>query len=104
MGKENYYLKVTSLLTELHAQYPTFGLARHLSTATADYGDIWNLSDKELFFALTKYKAELELDGSEIADDKFVDKVIEDGKKLFDPKIDDLSDLDMPEEGEEDGY
>lgn len=57
----NYYKEIISALSDLKKDYPTYNMGRHLSTATSDYPDIWDLSDKELLYALTKYKAELDL-------------------------------------------
>lgn len=95
---KNYYHEVTKLLNELHKTYPSFGVARHISTATSDYGDIWGMTDKELYFALSKYKLQLELDGGQIADDAYVAQILKDGNELFEPEKDDLSDLEMQEE------
>ena len=83
MRKPNYYKKAIEILSELHNAYPNFGLARHLSTALSDYGDFWGLTDKELTFALEKYQAELALDIDQIADDAYVNQIIEDGMDLL---------------------
>ena len=37
-------------------------MGRHLSTALEGYGDVWGMTDKELLYALNKYKIELDLD------------------------------------------
>jgi len=37
-------------------------LGRHIATALDEYGDVWGLSDREILFALEKYKAELDMD------------------------------------------
>jgi hypothetical protein len=95
---KNYNHEVLKVLTELHKSHPSFGVARHISTATADYGDIWGMTDKELSFALGKYQLELESDSSQVADDVYVDQIVKDGNKLFEPEQDDFSDLDMQEE------
>lgn len=95
---KNYNHEVIKILGDLHKSHPTFSVARHISTATADYGDIWGMTDKELTFALTKYQLELESDNSQIADEVYVDQIVKDGSKLFEPEKDDFSDLDMQEE------
>lgn len=82
MKKE--YKEVLNVLTELHKEYPSYGLARHIATATADYGDIWGMSDKELAFALTKYQAELALDNNNIVSDAYIRSIQEDAEHLFD--------------------
>lgn len=60
--KPNNYNNVIHILQELHTLYPSFNMGRHLSTALSDYNDFWGISDKELVFALQKYKAKLEMD------------------------------------------
>lgn len=83
MKKE--YKEVLHILTELHNDYPTYGLARHITTATVDYGDIWGMTDKELAYALRKYQAELSLDANQIVSDEYVRSIQEDASHLFDP-------------------
>ena len=105
MAKINYYHEITKLLNDLQKEYPTFGIGRHISTATAEYGDLWGISDKEMFHALSKYRTELELDKSNVANDDFVNAIVEDGKKLFDTNEDLGDDLEMTDEDQEnDGY
>lgn len=77
MAKKENYNKAIDILLELHKKYPNYGLGKHLSTALADYGDVWGLTDKEIVFALEKYKAELEYT---VDDD--IEKIIEDGKNI----------------------
>ena len=79
--KPNYYNKVLHILQELHIAYPTYNMGRHLSTALDDYGNIWGMTDKELAFALTKYKGQLEMD-SPHTDDSEIDDIIKDGLDL----------------------
>ncbi len=78
------YKKILKVLEELHKQYPTFNLGRHLATALDDYGDVWGISDKELLFLLEKYRTALELDQLHIMDDAYVSKVIKDAENLED--------------------
>lgn len=80
---KTYYKQVLNLLDQLHKEYPEYSIATHISSATAEYGDIWNLSDKDFLVMLKDYKSILpvEPDGSF---DKFVDQIEEDGKHLFD--------------------
>ena len=81
MSKKNHYNDALDTLKELHKSYPTYNLGRHLSTALADYGDTWGLSDKELAFALNKYKSELDMDVPH-PDESEIDKIIKDGMDL----------------------
>ncbi len=37
-------------------------MGRHLATAMDEYGDVWGVTDKEMVFALLKYKNQLEMD------------------------------------------
>lgn len=82
--EEYYFLEVLKLVKQLHDDYPSFSVARNVSTATSDYGDIWSMSNKELFFALEKYRAELELDQANIVSDEYVEKIRKDAENLDD--------------------
>lgn len=77
--KPSCYNQCIKLLHDLHRDYPNYTLSMHLSTALSDYGEFWGLADKELLFALEKYRAELE---SNIVPEKELDKIIEEGKNL----------------------
>lgn len=76
------YKKVLKLLEELHKDYSKFGIGRHMETIRDDYGDLWGMTDKEMVFALTKYKSALDLDQAGVADDNYVDKIIKDAENL----------------------
>lgn len=86
--KKNIYKECISTLEILHSSHPSYTIAQHISTAMADYGDFWGLTDKEFLFALEKYSAELELDVTNIASEEYVNKIVEDGKLLFSTQID----------------
>jgi hypothetical protein len=79
--RKDQYQHSLHILQELHKDFPTYNLGRHLATALADYGDIWGLTDKELAFALEKYKAEIEMDVPH-ADDSEIEKIIKEGMDL----------------------
>lgn len=79
--KPQHFTQVLNLLTELHRSYPTYNIGRHLSTALADYGDVWGMSDKELLFALQKYKTQLDMDIPR-TDEKELDEIIKQGLDL----------------------
>lgn len=81
MRKPNYYSQIVQLLQQLHEAYPTYNMGRHIATALDGYGDVWGLTDKEILFALDKYKSELELDVPH-TDDKELDDIIRDGMNL----------------------
>jgi len=81
MKKPNHFNQLTSILQELHTLYPQYNMGRHLATALDEYGDIWGVSDKEMVFALTKYKNQLEMDVPH-TDDSEIDKIIKDGLDL----------------------
>lgn len=83
MRKASYYNQIIQLLQQLHVAYPSYNMGRHLSTALDEYGDIWGLTDKEILFALDKYKSQLELDIPH-TDDKEIDQIIKDGMNLDD--------------------
>lgn len=80
MRKQNHYSDIIQLLEELHKDHPTYNMGRHLSTALSDYGDVWTVSDKEMLFALTKYKSQLEMDFPH--NEKDIDDIIRDGMDL----------------------
>ena len=81
MNKKNNYQQSLHTLQELHKDFPTYNLGRHLATALSDYGDIWGMTDKEIAFALDKYKSELEMDVPH-TDDSELDKIIKEGMDL----------------------
>ena len=83
MRKASYYSQILQTLQQLHTAYPTYNMGRHLATALDGYGDIWGLTDKEILFALRKYKSELEMDVPH-TDDKEIDQIIQDGMNLED--------------------
>lgn len=79
--RPNDYYRILSLLQQLHTTYPNYNMGRHIATALAEYGDVWGLTDKELFFALEKYTAELEMDVPH-EDESEIDRIIKDGMDL----------------------
>lgn len=81
MSKKTHYQQALYILQELHKDFPTYGLGRHLATALSDYGDIWGITDKEIVYALDKYKTELQLDVPH-TDESEIDKIIKEGMDL----------------------
>lgn len=81
-NKTNYYKEIIDILKELKSQYPSYSLGKHISTALDDYGDIWGLSDKELHFAFTKYKAQMQMDVPHESSEDELDRIIKDGMNL----------------------
>ena len=79
--KPKHYNQVLKVLQELQQGYPTYNIGRHISTALADYGDFWGITDRELFFALSKYKAQLDMDVPH-TDDEEVDEIIQEAMDL----------------------
>lgn len=77
--KINYYNKAISALQELHTLHPNYNMGRHLATALDEYGDTWGLTDKELLYALSKYKGELDMDVPHTDD---IDRIIKEGMDL----------------------
>lgn len=77
--KPSAYNQAIHLLQELKHLYPTYSLGQHISTSLSDYGDAWGITDKELVFALEKYKTELEFN---TVPDEDINKIIEEGKDL----------------------
>ena len=83
MRKPNYYNQAIHILQQLHTAYPEYNMGKHLATALDGYGDVWGVSDKELVFALEKYKMQLDMDVPH-TDEKELDQIIKDGMNLDD--------------------
>lgn len=81
-NKPNYYKESLDVLLELKQLYPSYSLGKHIATALDEYGDIWGLTDKEVSYALTKYKAQMQMDVPHETGDKELKKIIEDGLNL----------------------
>ena len=79
--KPNYYNKVLHILQELHTMFPQYNMGKHLATVVDECGNIWGVSDKELAYALAKYKGQLEMD-VKIGDDFDIDSIIKEGLDL----------------------
>lgn len=79
MRKPCYYNKILAALKQLHECHPTYPMGRHLSTAFDGYGDLWNVTDKEMLFAIEKYAAELAYD---IPHPDDIDNILKDGMNL----------------------
>ncbi len=80
--KENHYKEIIDVLQELKVCYPTYSLGRHISTALEDYGDVWGTSDKEILYAFTRYKAQMEMDVPHEAEQEELDEILRDGMDL----------------------
>jgi hypothetical protein len=78
--KPKHYNQVLKLLQQLQTSYPDYNMGRHLSTALADYGDFWGISDRELLFALTKYKSQIDMDFPHLEGD--IDDIIKEAQNL----------------------
>lgn len=83
MRKPNYYNQAIHILQQLHIAYPEYNMGKHLATALDGYGDIWGITDKELVFALEKYKIQLDMDVPH-TDENEIDQIIKDGMNLED--------------------
>ena len=81
MSSRNHYNKVIHTLQELHKSFPTYNMGRHLATVLDEYGDIWGMTDKELSYALYKYRSQIEMDITH-TDDSELDKIIKEGMDL----------------------
>lgn len=80
--KTNLYIEIIDILKELKTLYPSYSMGKHISTALDDYGDIWGLSDKEVLFALTKYKAQMEMDVPHETGEDELREIIDDAMNL----------------------
>lgn len=77
--KRTSYEQILSVLRELKVKFPNRTIGQHLSTALDEYGNLWAVSDKEILFALNKYKATLEAD---IVPEQDIDTILRDGENL----------------------
>jgi len=80
MRRASAYNQILGILHELQKDYPQYNMGRHLATALDGYGDVWGIPDTEIVFALTKYKAQLNMDFTHDSYD--IDRIIEDGTDL----------------------
>lgn len=82
--KASPYNQVVQILHQLHKDYPSYNMGRHLSTALDGYGDIWGLPDKEILFALQKYQMQLESDIPPMENEEDIERIIKDAMNLDD--------------------
>ena len=81
MKPQTSYQQILSVLAELKQAFPSYNLGRHLDTALNEYKDIWGMTDKEMLYALNKYKSQLTLDIPH-PDDTEIDKIVKDAMNL----------------------
>lgn len=79
--KPNSYEQILSVLVELKETFPSYNMGRHLDTALNEYKDIWGMTDKEMLYALNKYKSQLTLDIPH-PDESEIDKIVKDAMNL----------------------
>lgn len=75
------YDQIIVVLKQLKEEFPSYNMGRHLDTALSDYKDVWSVTDKEMLYALNKYKSQLTMDVPH-PDDSELDKIIKDGLNL----------------------
>jgi len=80
MKKNTYYTEIVSELQELHALHPSLSFGQHIASLSYEYGDLWGISDKELAFALCKYRTTLEIDSPHKESD--IQDIIKEGMSL----------------------
>lgn len=80
MKKE--FKEIVKVLSELHKDYPSFGIGRHINTALADYEESFYLPDKELLFALKKYQMTLLSENEMEISPEYINNIINDGCNL----------------------
>lgn len=81
MKPTTYYEHIISVLVELKKAFPSYNLGRHLDTALSDYKDIWGMTDKEMLYALNRYKSQLTFDVPH-TDESEIDKIVKDAMNL----------------------
>lgn len=81
--KENLFPQIVEALKDIKSLSPDGPICSHLSVIVEEYGDIWGISDKEFLFALTKYKAQIQMDYPHMeTEEKELQKIIKDGMNL----------------------
>lgn len=91
--KPTAYEQILSVLIELKETFPSYNLGRHLDTALNEYKDIWGMTDKEMLYALSKYKSQLTMDVPH-PDESEIEKIVRDGMNLDTILQEDEEDLD----------
>ena len=91
--KPTTYEQILSVLIELKETFPSYNLGRHLDTALNEYKDIWGMTDKEMLYALSKYKSQLTMDIPH-PDESEIEKIVKDGMNLDTILQEDEEDLD----------
>jgi len=87
--KPNYYKQILEVLIELKTAYPDYSLGQHISTIIDDYHDVWGITDKEFLFAVTKYRAQMELiEVPQETNEKELQRIYNEGMNL--PSADEL--------------
>lgn len=81
--KENHFPEILEVFQEIKQLYPEANLCKHLSAIAEEYGDLWGVSDKEFLFALTKYRAQLEMDVPHtLPSEEEIKKIVKDAMNL----------------------
>jgi hypothetical protein len=93
MKPTSSYEQILSVLAELKEVFPSYNLGRHLDTALNEYKDIWGMTDKEMLYALSKYKSQLTMDVPH-PDESEIDKIVKDAMNLHTILQEDEEDLD----------
>jgi hypothetical protein len=91
--KPTAYEQILSVLIELKETFPSYNLGRHLDTALNEYKDIWGMTDKEMLYAVSKYKSQLTMDVPH-PDESEIEKIVRDGMNLDTILQEDEEDLD----------
>ncbi len=81
-SKPNYYTEILAVFTELKTLYPSYSMGKHMSTILDEYGDVWGMTDKEFLYAVTKYKAQMQMDVPHETGEEELNEIIEDAKNL----------------------
>lgn len=80
--KLNLYADIINVLMELKTLYPSYSMGKHISTALDEYGDIWGMTDKEVLYAFTKYKAQMQMDVPHETGEEELKQIIDDAMNL----------------------
>ena len=87
----SYYVRILHILEKLHTTHPTVPIGRHLATALDESGDLFSLTDKEIYDAINDYSNNLEYDIPHI-EEQDLDKIIQGGLHLQEMMLDNNED------------
>ena len=75
-----HYTSALHILEKLHSLHPKYTMGKHLATALDGYGDMFLLTDQEVYHALKEYSSEIESDVPHQEEE--IDNILKEGMHL----------------------